>query len=189
MTTFLTKVSDSVQELRTVRSMTTLALLMAMALVLNPFVSIQITPTLKLGFGFLATAAMGMLYGPFWAGVAAGLVDIFQFVLKPTGQFFPGFTITAMLGGVFYGFFLYKNKTSLPRIILVKTLINVLLHLLLNSYWLTILYDQAFWAQIPARIVKNVAMLPIEILLLKALLPQLVKITQLIQRSHANESK
>ena len=78
MTTFLTKVSDSVQELRTVRSMTTLALLMAMALVLNLFVSIQITPTLKLGFGFLATAAMGMLYGPFWAALPPDWLTFFN---------------------------------------------------------------------------------------------------------------
>lgn len=178
MNVFLSKFSDSFRELRDLRSLTRLAMLMAMALVLNLTVSIQITESLRLGFGFLVTAVMGMLYGPVCAGLAAGLVDIFQFFIKPTGEFFPGFTLTAILGGVLYGIFLYKNHYSLPRLIAVKSIINVFLHLFLNSYWLTFLYGYAFWAKIPGRIIKNVGMLPIEILLLALLLPQVVKIAK-----------
>ena len=58
------KFTDSMHEFRDLRSLTTLAMLMAVALVLNLFASIQITDSLRLGFGFIATAIMGMLYGP-----------------------------------------------------------------------------------------------------------------------------
>lgn len=183
MNIFLSKFRDSARELRDLRAVTTLAMLMALALVLNLTASIQITESLRLSFGFLATAMMGMLYGPVCAGLAAGLVDIFQYVIKPTGEFFPGFTLTAILGGVLYGIFLYKNHYSLPRLIAVKSIINVFLHLLLNSYWLTFLYGYAFWAKIPGRIIKNVGMLPVEVLLLALLLPQISRIASM-RRQH-----
>ena len=176
MTSFFDKFSSSAREFRDLRSLTSLSMLIAVALVLNLFASVQLTDSLRLGFGFLATAIMGMLYGPVCAGISAGIVDILQFFLKPSGEFFPGYTLTAILGGVLYGLFLYKKQYSLPRIILVKTLINSVLHLLLNSYWLTFLYGYAFWAKLPERIIKNVAMLPVEILLLAAILPLVAKI-------------
>lgn len=175
MNLLLSKFSNSFREFRNVRSLTGLAMLMAIALVLNLIGSFQITESLRLGFGFLATAVMGMLYGPFCAGLAAGLVDILQIFLKPTGEFFPGFTLTAILGGILYGLFLYKNQYSLPRLIAVKSIINVFLHLFLNSYWLTFLYGYAFWAKIPGRLIKNLGLLPLEILLLALLLPKISK--------------
>ncbi|MBR6684609.1 MAG: folate family ECF transporter S component, partial [Firmicutes bacterium] len=106
----LNQLSASMREFRNLRSVTTLSMLIAVALVLNLFASIQITDSLRLGFGFIATAIMGMLYGPVCAALSAGLVDILQFFLKPMGEFFPGYTLTAMLGGLLYGFFLYKKQ-------------------------------------------------------------------------------
>ena len=182
MSFFLSKFTDSAREFRNLRSLATLSMLIAVALVLNLFVSVQLTDSLRLGFGFIATAIMGMLYGPVCAGVSAGIVDILQFFLKPFGEYFPGYTLTAILGGVLYGIFLYKNQYSLPRIIAVKTIINTVLHLLLNSYWLTILYGYAFWARIPERAIKNIGMLPIEILLLAVLLPKIAKIHKQLKR-------
>lgn len=176
MNLFLSKWADSARELRHLRSLTTLSMLMALALVLNLFATVQITDSLRLGFGFIATAIMGMLYGPVCAGLSAGIVDILQFFLKPSGEFFPGYTLTAILGGILYGMFLYKNRVSLPRIIAVKTIINLVLHLLLNSYWLTFLYGYAFWAKLPGRVIKNVGMLPLEVLLLVLVLPRIAQL-------------
>ena len=176
MKSFFSMFSDSAREFRNLHSIITLSMLIAVALVLNLFASIQISDSLRLSFGFIATAIMGMLYGPICAGLSAGIVDILQFFLKPSGEFFPGYTLTAILSGVLYGIFLYKNKTTLSRIILVKCIINIFLHLILNSYWLTFLYGYAFWAKIPGRIIKNLGMLPIEIFLLALLLPSIVQI-------------
>ena len=175
MNVFLSKFTQSAKEFKNLRSVTGLAMLMAISLVLSLTVSIQITQSLRLSFSFLAIAAMGMLYGPVCASVAAGLGDIFQYVLKPTGEFFPGFTLTAALVGLLYGLFLYRNHYSLPRLIGVQLAINLLLHLVLNSYWLTLLYGYGFWAELPGRLVKNVVLLPVEVLLLVLILPIIVK--------------
>lgn len=175
MKAFFKLFADSAKELNSVRALTGMSMLIALSLILNLVAKIPLSDSLQLGFSFLATALMGMLYGPVWAALGAGIVDILQAVIRPTGPFFFGFTLSAILSGLFFGLFLYKNKCTLPRIIISKTLCNVLIHLLLNSYWLTLLYGYAFWAKIPPRIIKNVAMLPVEILLMWLVLPQISK--------------
>ncbi|MBO6159289.1 MAG: folate family ECF transporter S component [Firmicutes bacterium] len=168
--------SDSLNELKNVKSLTGLSMLLALDLVLNLTASIQITQSLRLSFSFIASALMGMLYGPTLAALSCSLVDILQLFIKPTGPYFPGFTLSAALTGIIFGLFLYKNQCSLKRIIISKTLINVLIHLLLNSVWITVLYGSAFWANLPGRIVKNLGMLPVEILILWLILPFISKV-------------
>lgn len=176
MRTYLLKFRDSMLELKSVHAVTQMAMLMALSLILNLFASIQITESLKLSFGFLATAMMGMLFGPSLAAIGAGLIDILQAFIKPTGPYFPGFTLTAALTGVIFGLLLYKNKCTLPRLIIAKALINLLLNLLLNSIFISVLYGSAFWAMLPTRLFKNLVMLPIEVLLLYLLLPNLIRL-------------
>lgn len=157
--------SMSFQELKKLRTITGVALLLAISVILN-FFSIQITPTLKLGFGYIVTALTGMLYGPVTAGIAAGLGDIIKFIIKPSGSFFFGFTINAILGGVLYGLFFYKNQMTILRAILAKTCANVFLNILLNTYWLSILMGKGYYALLLPRITKNLLLLPIEIIVL-----------------------
>lgn len=182
MNAFFTEMKSSFSEMKKLKNLTTMALLIALSVVLHTWATIPLGPTLKLGFGFIATAIMGMMFGPFWATIAAGAVDILQYLIKPTGEFFPGFTLTAMLAGLIFGLFLYKNRTSLPRLIISKTLVNLLLNILLNTLFLKILYGKAFWALAGSRFIKNLALLPIEVVILFLLLPQIVKIRKLIDK-------
>ena len=62
---------ESARELKNIRSLTGLALLMALGSILSVVLTIQITPSQKIGFGYLATVLMGALYGPVAGGVAA----------------------------------------------------------------------------------------------------------------------
>ena len=75
-----------------------------------------------------------------------------------------------MLGGVLYGMVFYHSRVTLVRAIIAKSLINVLLNILLNTLWLSILMGKGFWALVPSRIIKNIALLPVEILLLYTVL-------------------
>ena len=56
-------------------------------------------PLTKIGLGFAAVMVCGMLYGPGWAALCAGLGDLVGSLLFPTGAYFPGFTVTAAIGG------------------------------------------------------------------------------------------
>lgn len=160
---------ESALELKNLRSITGIAMLLALSIVLDAF-SIRITPTLKIGVGFLVTALLGMLYGPVTAGVAAAAGDIIKYILKPIGAYFPGFTLTAILGGVIYGMFFYHRKPTVWRVIASKTLINLLLNCVLNTLWSSILYGKAFFAILPARVIKNLTYLPFQCVMLYVVL-------------------
>ena len=98
------KFRQSAQELKSVRTLTGVSMLLAMSIVISFVGSVRLTETLKIGLGYLITALLGMLYGPFTAAIAAGAGDIIKYLLKPDGAYFFGFTLTAMLGGMVYGF-------------------------------------------------------------------------------------
>ena len=167
--TFLRKFPDSFREMSKLRTITLIAMLLAVSVVLS-FFTIQVSESLRLGLGYLITATMGMLFGPVTAGIAAGVGDIVKYLIKPSGAFFPGLTITAILGGVLYGMVFYHSRVTLVRAIVAKTLTNVLLNILLNTFWLSIMMGKGFWALVPSRVIKNIALLPVEILLLYSVL-------------------
>ncbi len=159
------KFQDSRKEFKSVRSLVGASLFLALDIVLV-FVRLDISPSLQIGFSFIAVALMGMMYGPVVAGLGAGLGDIIKFALKPAGPYFFGFTLNAILGGVIYGIFLYKNKEKLLNIAAAKTSVNILINLVLNTYWLSILYGKAFTVMLIPRVAKNILALPIEIFIL-----------------------
>ena len=167
--TFLRKFPDPFREMSKLRTITLIAMLLAVSVVLS-FFTIQVSESLRLGLGYLITATMGMLFGPVTAGIAAGVGDIVKYLIKPSGAFFPGLTITAILGGVLYGMVFYHSRVTLVRAIVAKTLTNVLLNILLNTFWLSIMMGKGFWALVPSRVIKNIALLPVEILLLYSVL-------------------
>ena len=155
---------ESGRELRKTKSLVTMAVLLSLAVVLG-FISIQVTESLRVGFAFLPNALAGQLFGPVGGMVVGGLADILKYLVKPTGPFFPGFTISGILGGLIYGLVLFRKPVALPRIILCHVLIGVFVNMLLNTYWLTLLYGNSFLAIWPARIVSNLITLPVNIML------------------------
>lgn len=159
-----TSFTDSFQELKNVRNLAAVSMLLAVTVILG-FYRLQITDYLRIGFDSLAKELTGMLFGPVAACVVAGLADLISFILKPVGAFFPGLTLSAMLAGVIYGVVLYRRPLTLKRVILANVLVTVFVNLLLNTYWMSVLYGNAFLAMLPARAVKQALMLPIDVIL------------------------
>lgn len=143
--------------------MVLLALLIALNIVLVRFGAIYLGPSLRVTFGFIPIVMMGILFGPISAAVGAGIADFIGVILFPTGgAFFPGFTLSAMVTGFIYGKILYGHKLSIKRIVISNLLVIMIVQLLMNSLWLTMLYDKAFFVLISTKIIKSLAMLPIE---------------------------
>lgn len=154
---------------RLIRTLTQVAFLMALEIVLTRFFAIP-TPIVRISLGFLPLAVIGMLHGPVWAGLAATLADligVFMFP-SPTGStFFPGFTLTALLVGVTYGALLHR-KQDWKRIVIAVLIVSFPLHLGLNTYWLTILLHKGYLALLPARITQCLFMIPVQVFLIRA---------------------
>lgn len=150
----------SVRELKKVRSLTTAAMLLAVAVVLGIF-SIPVTPAVKVSLASLAIQLAAALYGPAVGGIVGGLADLIQHFIRPTGPYFPGFTISGILSGLIFGLIYYRRPLELRRVIIANVLVSIPVNLFLNTYWLKLLYGNAYLALLPVRAVKELALLPV----------------------------
>lgn len=139
----------------------TLALLVALNIVLARFLSFNAW-NLRIGFAFVSTFVGAYLYGPVGGAVVAGLGDVLGATLFPTGAFFPGFTVTAVVSGIIYGVFLNK-KQALPNVVIAVLLNQIICSLLLNSLWISILYGSPYKALLVTRSFQCVILTVVEI--------------------------
>lgn len=157
----------------TIKKIVMIALMVALHVVLSRFLSINIWSN-KIGFSFVPVFVAAYLYGPLAAGLVGGLGDFLGAILFPIGPYFPGFTLTCIIGGVAFGFLLHKKQT-IPRL-LSATLINQLvLGLLVNTLWISILYGSSFGGLMLTRIVQCVILLPVEFVTMLFLLKTLFR--------------
>lgn len=156
-------------KLKNVRILTTAALLVAIATVLG-FLKIPLTELIELRFAFLPIAVAGMMFGPAIGCTVGVLADVLGYLVRPTGPFFPGFTIATGISGLIYAFFFYKKKITLPRVVAASAVETVVVSLVINSINLHILYGTPILAVITAKLLKNAVMFPINTALLAIVL-------------------
>ncbi|WP_283674535.1 folate family ECF transporter S component [Butyricicoccus sp. Marseille-Q5471] len=159
----------SLSELKSVRCLALTALLIAVNLTLDLLgLSIKLPPNLRIGFGFLCNAAIGMLFGPAVGMLSGVCTDVLGYFAGnfTMGGYFPGYTLTAVVGGLLWGLWLYPRKISLPRAIGAKVSVNVICNICMNTFWLSLTGGKAMMALLPLRAVKNLVLLPVEIALL-----------------------
>ncbi|MBO6047022.1 MAG: folate family ECF transporter S component [Erysipelotrichaceae bacterium] len=151
--------------MKNTKALTLSAMLLAIATVLG-FIKIPVNQIIELRFMYLAYGIGGYILGPVYGTLIGAFSDILAYVVKPTGGFFPGFTISAALQGFIYGMTLYKHEVSLKRVMIVQVAISIIISLVLNTLWLSMLYKMPFAAALTPRIVKTIVMCPIEALIL-----------------------
>lgn len=161
------------------------AMLVAVTVICNRLFSFLSIDT-KIGISFIPIMICGMMFGPLWGGVCAGLGDFIAAILFPLGIYHPGITLTAVLSGVVYGFMgLAADKIQKPLFfapvaaggVIVEKLICTLL---INSLWISQLSGNPYLVQIAARIPQAAILLMPEIVLavlVKALVIPRVKKT------------
>lgn len=161
MNKFATNLKSSFNELKNLKSISICALFMALSIILGSL-SFQITPTIKVGLAFICNSMIGLMFGPITGAVFGGVSDILKYIVAPTGVFFPGFTISAILGGFIYGIGMYKKPVSILRCAITKLVVIVIVNIVLNSIWLRIMYHTPIEYLLTTRIVKELIMYPIE---------------------------
>ena len=155
--------------LRDIRVLTSAGLLSAIAIVLG-FFKIPLTQIIEIRFMVLPVAAAGWLFGPVVGGLVGIVADVGGYLIKPTGPFFPGFTITSMLSGVIFGCVLYRRRPTLLRIFTAQVIYTLVCGLLLTSIWLSMLYGNGFIPVLTARILKELVLIPVNTIMLAALM-------------------
>ena len=98
------------------------------------------------------------------AGVCTDVLGYFAGNLS-MGAYFPGYTLTAVVGGLIWGLWLYPRKVTVWRAIGAKACINLFCNIGLNTLWLTVTGGKAMSLLLVTRVPKNLILLPIEIVL------------------------
>lgn len=161
---FFSLFTDSAKELKKVRTLTMCGLMAALAFVIKSF-SVQLGPYIEIGFSGLPNELVDFMFGPMVGAFFSAAMDVFKWMVKPTGPLIPGLTLNAFMAGLIYGIFLYKKPIRLWRVAVSKLIVAVFINIISATYWLSQLYGDAFIVALPDRVLKNVIMWPINSLL------------------------
>lgn len=142
-------------------------LLLATTIVFNRFMSVK-TPIIVISFSYIPVMLSGILLGPWLTMLVSGLADLVGALLFPFGAYFVGYTISALISGLIYGLFLYRkkeisNKKFILRLILSSLLVLIVCNGVLNTLWIYITTKKAVMAILPTRVLKQLIMLPIQV--------------------------
>ncbi|MBR3570992.1 MAG: folate family ECF transporter S component [Oscillibacter sp.] len=162
-------------ELRDLRKLLFAALMIALCIVLGAVPAVVLPYGGRVTWGFLARALCGCVCGPVLGAVFGFAEDILSFFLTGGGgyPFFPGYTLTTMLGVFIYALFLYRADLTVRRVFLAKLLTNIE-NVVLGALWMAILSGKAYLATASASAIKNLVMLPVQTAILCALLALLL---------------
>ncbi|MCD8095894.1 MAG: folate family ECF transporter S component [Ruminococcus sp.] len=187
MKSFFSLFSDSSKELKKVSTITVAGMLMALSIVLRSL-AINITVDLRITFSFLPLMAIALIYGPsvcILATVGSDVIGYFLDGYKARDYNF-GLLAVKIIIAIIYGIILYKKATGKQIIIFgaIARIIAVIIgNLILNSAVMYFCYYnpnfpfmsssewQAFWIWFSPRLIKNLGLLPIEIVLISVALP------------------
>lgn len=168
---------DAAKELKDLRKLTFAALMIAMCVILSHVPSVPLFGGAKVTWGFLARSLCALVCGPVLGVVFGFAEDILSFFLTGGGgyPFFPGYTLTTMLGVLIYALFLYRTKITVRRIFLAKLLTNIE-NVLLGALWMAILSGKAWYVTASGSAIKNLIMLPVQTLMLALLFAALLPV-------------
>lgn len=169
---------NSFLELKKTKTIVICGLLLAISLMLNTQ-ALKIEGITIIKFSFIANSIAGFLFGPVVSGILGGLTDALTHVINPKGAYFFGFTFNAILGGIFYGSLLYRkiygSKNLVLRIVICKILISIIVNLSLGTLWYSMFSGKGFLILLPARIYKELIVIPIHCIVMYILLKSINK--------------
>ena len=174
-------------ELKDTKMLVVTALMIALRVALKPL-AIPLGPQLSIQTAMLATALGAMIFGPVVAIPAAIVSDTVGFMIYPTGDYFLPFVLTEIASTMFYALFLYRAKVTPTRVMLSRFcicfLVNVVLQQFIYAWWYVYIgnpeqaKESILGMMTLARILKNLAMFPIESVVLTLFLKFLLPVTR-----------
>lgn len=130
------KFKESAKELKNIRSLAVMAMLIALCVVFEKFLVIPLVGNLKqIKLTIIPAAISGMLYGP----VAGTIVVAAGDFLANLEMFSPFYFLSSLTTGMICGLFFYRQgKPRLKRVIVALTIVAVLVYMIMNTCWAAI---------------------------------------------------
>ena len=136
----------SSKELKSVRKMVIMALLLALTLVSKLLVLPSGFGTLGFRFGLIFLSVAAMIGGPVPALLIGALSDILGFFLfeSGSGPFNPIFTASAMLSCFIYGLCFYRTNISFTKCLIARIFVNFICNFIIEGFGQIIVYNYKF---------------------------------------------
>ena len=182
----------SLQEMKSVKVLVIAALLTALRIAIKS-AKIPIGPDLTVTFGFVVNALGSMIYGPVMAAITSAVSDILGAVIFPSGAFFFPFTLVEVLGGVLFALFYYRAQITTVRVVWGRFAVTAICNLILNPialyYYNTFLMGKSYAIFSLPRIIKNLALFPVQSLILVLFFNAMLPITNRMKLTHTGDVK
>ena len=179
--------STAAAELKDTKMLVVTALMIALRVALKPL-AIPLGPQLSIQTAMLATALGAMIFGPVVAIPAAMISDTVGFMIYPTGDYFLPFMLTEIASTMLYALCLYRAKVTPTRVMLSRFGICFFVNVVLQQFIFAWQYayngnpeearESILGMMTLARILKNLAMFPIESVVLTLFLKFLMPVTR-----------
>lgn len=111
---------------------------------------------------------------PLAGGLTGALGDLIGAILFPVGPYFPGFTLSSFLDGYIYGL-IFRRSLSRKAILLAVFLTQIGVSLVLNTYWLSVLFHTPMMNLLYPRLFQCAVGVVTKTVLLSIVLPPLKK--------------
>ena len=131
------------KEVKDLRRLTFAALICALSIVVGGFF-ITVGDNLRVYFTYFITSVGCAVYGPILGLMVAAVTDTLNYVLFPSGAYFPGYLLSEMAGALIYSLFLYRKKITVLRLFGAKFCVNYLVNVGLGCLWSQILYGKGY---------------------------------------------
>ena len=188
---------DAAMEMKDTKMLVVTALMVALRIALKPF-AIYLGPQMAIQTATLATAMGAMIFGPVVAIPAAIVSDTIGFMIFPTGDYFLPFMLTEIASTMAYALCLYRAKPTATRVIIARFLICFVVNVVLQQFIFAWQYtymgnpekakDSIMGIMTVSRIFKNIAMFPVESVVLTLFLKFLVPVTRKAKLTYGEEA-
>jgi ECF transporter S component (folate family) len=131
------------------RRLTSMAILIALQIVLARFAGIQVNEGLRISFEAIPIIIAGIWLGPVEGFVVGFLSDLFGTLISGYGIYFPPLALTPILNGVLPGLcyrYLFKGNMNFIKCIMMIVVTEIITSLLIGTFTLT-WYFQLFVPQ------------------------------------------
>lgn len=162
-------------ELKSLRRLVFAALMCALSIVVGALY-VTVGDNLRVYFTFFISAVGCAVYGPVMGALVAAVTDTLNFMLFPSGPYFPGYLLSEMVAAMVYGLLLYRRKITVLRLFTAKFLVNYLVNVGMGSLWSQMLYGKGYLYYLVKSLVKNSLLLPLEVMVLAALFAMVVPV-------------
>lgn len=163
------------------RKIAVIAMLVAMNVVLSRIIPVANLQIIKISFGFVPIMISAGLLGPVGAMITCALSDFAGALLFPVGAYYFPFTLSAALNGFILGSILKKKKT-LVYITFAVLISNTVCTLLLNTAFISVLYDKLFFPLLVTRFFSEVIIMSFAEILITFLLFKYTKDLKPLQK-------